>query len=100
MKDYLGKNDSILEIDNKAINHRPDMFSYIGVIRELYATYGKQFDFEFENRDFSALPDIGIKNEIQDVVRRYIGLKIEGVENIASPDYIKKVLDAAEVDSK
>ena len=100
MKDYLCKNDSILEIDNKAINHRPDMFSYIGVIRELYATYGKQFDFEFENRDFSALPDIGIKNEIQDVVRRYIGLKIEGVENIASPDYIKKVLDAAEVDSK
>ena len=100
MKDYLGKNDSILEIDNKAINHRPDMFSYIGVIRELYATYGKQFDFKFENRDFSTLSDIGIKNEIQDIVRRYIGLKIEGVENIASPDYIKTVLDAAEVDSK
>jgi hypothetical protein len=29
MRDYLGKNDAILEIDNKAINHRPDLFSHI-----------------------------------------------------------------------
>jgi len=100
MKDYLEKNDSVLEIDNKAINHRPDMFSYIGVIRELYATYGKSFDFEYENRDFSSLPDIGIKNEIQDIVRRYIGLKIEWVSNIESPKYIKDILSAAEVESK
>ncbi len=100
MKDYLWKNDAVLEIDNKAINHRPDMFSYIGVIRELYATYGKKFNFKYENRDFSALPDIGIKNEIPEVVRRYIGLKVESVQNIASPDYIKSILAAAEVDSK
>jgi phenylalanyl-tRNA synthetase beta chain len=31
----LGKDDEILEIDNKAINHRPDMFSYMGVLREV-----------------------------------------------------------------
>jgi len=29
MRDYLNKNDAILEIDNKAINHRPDLFSHI-----------------------------------------------------------------------
>jgi hypothetical protein len=29
MRDYLEKNDAILEIDNKAINHRPDLFSHI-----------------------------------------------------------------------
>ena len=77
MKDYLGKNDSILEIDNKAINHRPDMFSYIGIIRDLYAIYGEKFDFEFANKNFSDLPDIGIKNDIPDVVERYIGLRVE-----------------------
>jgi hypothetical protein len=29
MREYLDKNDAILEIDNKAINHRPDLFSHI-----------------------------------------------------------------------
>ncbi|MFC1798102.1 YtpR family tRNA-binding protein [Patescibacteria group bacterium] len=29
MRDYLEKNDAILEVDNKAINHRPDLFSHI-----------------------------------------------------------------------
>ncbi|MDP2090258.1 MAG: phenylalanine--tRNA ligase subunit beta [Candidatus Gracilibacteria bacterium] len=100
MRDYLGKNDAILEIDNKAINHRPDLFSHIGVIREIYAINGKRFDFEYENRDFSKLTDLGIKNNIQKEVRRYIGLKIENVANIESPEYITKVLNSAEVNSK
>jgi phenylalanyl-tRNA synthetase beta chain len=29
MKDYLDCHDTILEVDNKAINHRPDLFSHI-----------------------------------------------------------------------
>lgn len=39
MQEYLEKNDTILEIDNKAINHRPDMFSHIGVARDLAVIY-------------------------------------------------------------
>lgn len=100
MRDYLGKNDAILEIDNKAINHRPDLFSHIWVIREIYAINWKRFDFEYENRDFSKLTDLWIKNNIQKEVRRYIGLKIENVANIESPEYITKVLNSAEVNSK
>jgi phenylalanyl-tRNA synthetase beta chain len=37
MRVYLEKNDAILEIDNKAINHRPDLFSHIGIAREVAA---------------------------------------------------------------
>lgn len=100
MRDYLWKNDAVLEIDNKAINHRPDLFSHIWVIREIYAINWKRFDFEYENRDFSKLKDLWIKNEITDVVKRYIGLKIENVTNIETADYIKKVLNSAEINSK
>lgn len=100
MRDYLEKNDSILEIDNKAINHRPDLFSHIWVIREIYAINNKKFDFEYENKDFSNLKDLGIKNDISDVVKRYIGLKIENVKNTETPDYIKQVLNSAWVTSK
>jgi hypothetical protein len=29
MREFLEIDDAILEVDNKAINHRPDMFSHI-----------------------------------------------------------------------
>lgn len=100
MRDYLEKNDAILEIDNKAINHRPDLFSHIWVIREIYAINNKKFNFEYENKDFSNLADLKIKNLIPDIVSRYKWLKIENVKNIESPKYIKQVLSSAEVVSK
>ena len=100
MRDYLEKNDVILEIDNKAINHRPDLFSHIWIIREIYAINWKKFNFEYAKKDFSNLEDLKIKNEIPEVVSRYKWLKIENVENIESPDYIKQVLASAWVNSK
>lgn len=100
MRNYLWKNDSILEVDNKAINHRPDLFSHIWIIREIFAISGKKFDFEYENRDFSNLEDLWIKNEIPDLVSRYIWIKMENVSNKETPDYIKQVLASAWVKSK
>jgi len=100
MRDYFQKNDAILEVDNKAINHRPDLFSHIWIIREIAAINWDKLELELENRDFSNLSDLWIKNEIPDVVARYIWLKAENVSNIATPDYIKEVLASAEVASK
>lgn len=100
MKDYLWLNDSVLIVDNKAINHRPDLFSHIWVIREINAINWEKFDFEYSNRDFSNLSSLNIKNEIPDLVKRYIGLKVENVSNIESPEYIKDVLKSAEITSK
>lgn len=100
MRDYLGKNDAILEVDNKAINHRPDLFSHIWIIREIYAISWEKFDFEYEKRDFSSLSDLWIKNEIPELVSRYIWVKMENVENIQTPDYIKQVLSSAWISSK
>lgn len=100
MRDYLGKNDAILEIDNKAINHRPDLFSHIGVIREILAIDGKSFDFEYEKKDFSKLPKFPLKNTIPEAVRRYIAIKVENVSNTQSPEYIKQILSAFDASSK
>lgn len=100
MRDYLWKDDAILEVDNKAINHRPDLFSHIWIIREIYAISGEKFDFEYENFDFKNLKDLWIKNEISDLVSRYLWVKMENVKNIETPDYIKQVLASASVNSK
>ncbi|MDQ7022906.1 MAG: phenylalanine--tRNA ligase subunit beta [Candidatus Gracilibacteria bacterium] len=100
MRDYLGKNDCYLDIDNKAINHRPDLFSHIGIIREIYAINGEKFDFEFENRDFSGLEKLDLENKITKSVKRYMGIKISGVENSETSDYIKEVIASAGIESK
>jgi len=100
MREYLQKDDAILEVDNKAINHRPDLFSHIWIIRELYAISWQKFDFKYAKKDFSMLPDWGIKNNITDVVSRYIWLQVNKVKNIESPEYIKQVLTSADTTSK
>jgi phenylalanyl-tRNA synthetase beta chain len=76
MRDYLGKNDAILEVDNKAINHRPDLFSHVGVARELAAIYESDFNYEYASQDFSSLSRLNLNNEITDVVNRYMALKV------------------------
>lgn len=65
-----------MEIDNKAINHRPDLFSHIGVAREIEAIAGKKLGYMMTRSDFSTLPDLGIKNDIPQTVKRYMGLKV------------------------
>ncbi len=100
MRDYLQKNDAILEIDNKAINHRPDLFSHIWIIREIKAILWEKFEEKLENRDFSNLDDLWIKNEIPELVARYIWLKAKNVSNIKTPEYISQVLSSAWVNSK
>ena len=100
LNEALNKTEVILEVDNKAINHRPDLFSHIGIIREIYAINWEKFNFEYEDKNFDSYPDLWIKNEIPEVVKRYIWLKILGVKNIKTPDYIKEVLEASWANSK
>lgn len=100
LAEVLWKDDVILEIDNKAINHRPDLFSHIGVAREIEAIAGKKLGYMMTRSDFSTLPDLGIKNDIPQTVKRYMGLKVSWVQNIESPDYVKDVLASHDIDPK
>ena len=93
--DVLDKNDEILEIDNKAINHRPDMFSYMWVLREIATIYNKDVWINYEKMDFSNLEKLQAKNLIPEVVNRYTLLKISWVENIKSNSEIKTIINAA-----
>lgn len=100
VREYFEKNDAILEIDNKAINHRPDLFSHIWIAREIAAISWETLNYSYAKKDFSSLEDLWIINQIPKEVSRYTGLKITWVSNMATPEYIKQVLDSAEVTSK
>ncbi|MDD5769476.1 MAG: phenylalanine--tRNA ligase subunit beta [Candidatus Gracilibacteria bacterium] len=95
LSEALEKDDEILEIDNKAINHRPDMFSYMGILRELATINGRKLDLEYKNIDFSKLPELKAKNEIPEVVQRYSLLKVSGVGNTISREEIETIIEAA-----
>jgi len=100
LDEVLWKDDVILEIDNKAINHRPDLFSHIGIAREISAIAGKKLDYEHAKKSFSHLEELVIKNDIPQAVKRYMGLKVSWVTNIPSPDYVKEVLRSHDIESK
>ncbi|MDD3303034.1 MAG: phenylalanine--tRNA ligase subunit beta, partial [Candidatus Gracilibacteria bacterium] len=110
MREYLGKNDAIIEIDNKGINHRPDMFSHVGLAREICAINKKEVDLGYEKNDFTPFchsreggnlsNDFLIENEITGVVKRYIGLSISGVANVEAKEDIKQVVNVSGNTSK
>lgn len=95
IREYLGKNDEILEIDNKAINHRPDMFSYMWILRELATIHWKEIWLKYKTIDFSKIPKLEAKNQIPEVVKRYSLLKISWVWNVTAREEIKTIIEAA-----
>lgn len=76
------------------------MFSHIGVIREIAAINGQTFDYEYARIDTTNIPDLQIDNQIPEVVNRYIGLKMSGVQNTESPEEILEVVHSHGVASK
>ena len=100
LAELLGKDDIILEIDNKAINHRPDLFSHIGIAREVAAISWEDFSYKYSMYDFSWLPDAKVKNYIPEVVKRYIACYVSWVKNIPSPNNILDVIGSHSVASK
>lgn len=94
------KDDIVLEIDNKAINHRPDMFSYMGVMRELCTINNKEFPYSYQEVDFSQAKLLKIDNQIPNLVKRYIWLWLSWVNNTQTPDDICELVEAAGNSSK
>lgn len=91
----LGVEDWVIEIDNKSITHRPDLWGHRGIARELAAIY----DRELLPLDLS-LPATGngapVPVRIEDgACSRYVALAVDGVENGASPLWLKLLLLAA-----
>lgn len=95
LADALWMNDEVLVIDNKAINHRPDMFSYMWVIREIETINWKTTPHNYLYEDFFKLAELKAKNSIPNFVKRYSLLKVNWVANIESSLEIKTIIKAA-----
>ncbi len=89
--------DWVFEIDNKSVNHRPDLWGHYGFARELAAIYGLECKPVTERLDFptegDALP-IEIDEAAKAACPRYCGLVIDGVDSGPSPNELRWLLAA------
>ena len=90
--DVIGMNDTVLEIDNKSLTNRPDLWGHYGIARELSAIYGvplKQLDtFNID----STLPKYDVEIKDTNKCNRYIGIEIDNVYVKESPLWMQTLL--------
>ena len=84
----LGIDDIILEIDNKSLTNRPDLWGHYGIARELSAIYNLPLKSPHQYSP-PQCADLGIKILDSERCPRYIGVKIEGLEIKPSPFHIR-----------
>lgn len=99
--DELPPIDHVIEIDNKSITHRPDLWGHHGMAREVAAITGKALR---DPVDLSALPKPGgpIQVEIEDLALcpRYSALVFENVTVKPSPLWLQARLTAIGLNPK
>jgi len=91
--DIEGVRDAILEIDNKAITHRPDLWGHYGFAREIAALYGRAL--KPLGAGLARPPARGIEVTIESPAHcpRYVALTIRGVRVGESPFWLRRRLD-------
>ena len=82
--DALDLNDVLLEIDNKSMTNRPDLWGHYGIAREIAALYNLPLK-PIDKVDLNIESDFTV--EIADPERcpRYIGVEMSGVEVKPAP---------------
>ena len=85
IKKYLPIEDIIVEIDNKSLTNRPDLWGHYGIAREIAAIT----ETELLPLDIEDIPndktDLSIKILDEDKCYRYCGLKIDNIKNNITP---------------
>ena len=84
LAEALGIDDVILEIDNKSLTNRPDLWGHYGIAREISALYDLPLK---EFAPYAPPATAGFTITLDDIVRcpRYIGARIEGLSTKPSP---------------
>lgn len=95
MTDLLGLNDTIIEFDNKALTHRPDLWGIYGIAREISAIYKTKFKALKPSPKIPTKGDqVKVTVENFTLCPRYCGVIIKNVKIQESPDWMKKKLTA------
>ncbi len=91
-----GLDDYIIDIENKMFTHRPDLFGILGIAREIAGIQQKPFKSPDWYEPTPKFPDIEaeelkleVRNEIPDLVPRFVAITMRGVELGPSPLWLQ-----------
>lgn len=85
IKDYLPIDDIIVEIDNKSLTNRPDLWGHYGIAREICAITNHELLPIAIEEIKNDKEDLDIKINNPEACYRYCGLKIDKINNNATP---------------
>ncbi len=91
----LGFDDVVIEVDNKSINHRPDLWGHYGMAREVAARYRKKLS-PYAVKEIKEGAEIALKVSIEDTddSMKYMAVALDGVVIGPSPDSMQQRLRA------
>lgn len=95
--DYLQLKDTILEIDNKSLSNRSDLFGHYGLAREISTFYQvplKPYVDFIDQSDLNIGSKVVIKVEDKKLCPRYLAIKVGGIKIQESPRWLKERLIA------
>ncbi len=91
----LKKNDIIIDIENKTLTHRPDLWGHYGIAREIAAITGETLKPVEYFRDYDRnLPEIvKVRVKDPDLCPRYLAVTIDNIKIGPSPEWLKTALE-------
>lgn len=95
LTELFGRSDFVIEIENKTINHRPDMWGHYGVARELRAIFKKPWKKQLVNKSVH-VDKVEEKFQIvisTDKCLHYTGVKMSGIKIGPTPEWMKRRLN-------
>ena len=89
LKEIMPIEDIIVEIDNKSLTNRPDLWGHYGIAREIAAITGnKLLPLELEEPK-NDKKDLNIKIKELTLCNRYIGIKLDDIKNKTTPMWMQ-----------
>ena len=90
IKDILPIEDVLIEVDNKSLTNRPDLWGHYGIAREFAAIFKRELKpLSLEDlTKYNSLQPLNIKVETKNCFR-YCGITVDNVIRKTSPELIK-----------
>ena len=92
--EVMGLDDVILEVDNKSLSNRPDLWGHYGVARELATIYKIPLK-ELSSELPKGLPEYAVQIDAPEACPRYTGTLIENLSVKESPSWMKTLITNA-----
>lgn len=90
--DLFDMNDTILEIDNKSLSNRPDLWGHYGIARELATIYNVPLKELSTYKIDKNLPQYNVEIKEPSKCYRYVGIEIDGIYEKESPMWMQSIL--------